>query len=190
MIPSLHGRTSEKKIDLYVQHPLYSTQRVELIRWFDALMHKRFVNDYTGQNHLRQRVGSCHAVQRSRQPEQCTRTLRSPEGGLAPALLPASRTWTNPSFSTHGGTAGQQWLNIIDTTIKCPTKVSHFWDGWDTFGTHTGRNATVRERASTLSMSSAESLGCIGARSFTVGFLPVIFPGTAGHGTNLGRTPI
>ena len=39
------------------------------------------------------------------------------------------------------GTAGQEGLTLTDTTIKCPTKVSHFWDArnsWD--GSKTGGN--------------------------------------------------
>jgi hypothetical protein len=36
-------------------------------------------------------------------------------------------------------------LNIIITTIKCPTELSHFRDRRDT----TGGNATVKERAPT-----------------------------------------
>ena len=41
------------------------------------------------------------------------------------------------TFSRYGGTAGQKGLNVIDRTINCPTKVSHFrdardtWDKWD-----------------------------------------------------------
>jgi hypothetical protein len=32
------------------------------------------------------------------------------------------------------GTAGQEGLNIIDRTIKCPTLLSHFRDRWDSNG--------------------------------------------------------
>ena len=37
----------------------------------------------------------------------------------------------------HGdmcGTAGQQGLTLLNTTINCPTKVSPFWDELDTLG--------------------------------------------------------
>jgi hypothetical protein len=34
-------------------------------------------------------------------------------------------------FSKYRGTAGQSMLNIMHTTIKCPTKLSHFRDQWD-----------------------------------------------------------
>ena len=34
-------------------------------------------------------------------------------------------------FCRYSGTAGQTGLNVIVTTIKCPTKVSHFWDERD-----------------------------------------------------------
>ena len=36
-------------------------------------------------------------------------------------------------FGDMCGTAGQEGLNIILTTIKCPTKVSHFWDARDSW---------------------------------------------------------
>ena len=41
------------------------------------------------------------------------------------------KTETNGMFFKYRGTAGQEGLNILDTTIKCPTKVSHFWDERD-----------------------------------------------------------
>jgi hypothetical protein len=37
-------------------------------------------------------------------------------------------------FSQMRGTAGQKGLTLLNTTIKCPTKLSHFrdqWDSWD-----------------------------------------------------------
>jgi hypothetical protein len=48
--------------------------------------------------------------------------------GHGTKLRPMGQT---ESFSKHGGTAGQSVLNIIDTIINCPTKVSHFRDQWD-----------------------------------------------------------
>ena len=49
---------------------------------------------------------------------------------------------TNKSFSSMCGTAGQTGLNIMNTTIKCPTQVSHFWDG----GTLSARNLFLGQR--------------------------------------------
>jgi hypothetical protein len=42
---------------------------------------------------------------------------------------------TNRLFSILFGTAGQRGLNIKTTTTKCPARLSHFRDRWDTFGT-------------------------------------------------------
>ena len=73
-----------------------------------------------------------------------------------------------------GGTAGQKGLNIIDTTIKCPKKVSHFRYARDTLGRgNTGGNATVRKRAPTLSIHFVLNTDLLEARSLTVAFLPV-----------------
>jgi hypothetical protein len=57
------------------------------------------------------------------------------------------RMGQNRMFSRYGGTVGQERLNIIDTTIKCPTKVSHFWDERDTFGTKQAETEAGREWA-------------------------------------------
>jgi hypothetical protein len=44
----------------------------------------------------------------------------------------------NTPLSAHSGTAGQEGLTLTDTTVKCPTKVSHFWDEWDTWDAQKG----------------------------------------------------
>lgn len=80
------------------------------------------------------------------------------------------------------GTAGQTGLNQMDTTIKCPTRLSHFRDRWDT----TGGNATVKERAPTWANDYVLETDSVRARSLTVAFPPVNFSGTLGHGTKLG----
>jgi hypothetical protein len=41
--------------------------------------------------------------------------------------------WDKRDNGTRG-TAGQSMLNILSTTIKCPTKLSHFRDQWDKNG--------------------------------------------------------
>jgi hypothetical protein len=51
-----------------------------------------------------------------------------------PRTSPASQSGTNRLYSTYGGTAGQEGLNIMNTIIKCPTLLSHFWDEWDKNG--------------------------------------------------------
>jgi hypothetical protein len=48
--------------------------------------------------------------------------------------LNAVTSGTNRPFSIYGGTTGQSLLNIMYTTIKCPTKLSHFRDQWDKNG--------------------------------------------------------
>jgi hypothetical protein len=37
-------------------------------------------------------------------------------------------------YSQMRGTAGQEGLTLLNTTIKCPTKLSHFRDQWDKNG--------------------------------------------------------
>ena len=46
------------------------------------------------------------------------------------------------SFSLRG-TAGQEGLTLAGTTIKCPKKVSHFWDERDTFSGTDGTSGTA-----------------------------------------------
>ena len=43
----------------------------------------------------------------------------------------SDRTVPQKIFSTMRGTAGQEGLTLLSTIIKCPTKVSHFWDERD-----------------------------------------------------------
>jgi hypothetical protein len=93
------------------------------------------------------------------------------------------RTGQTGKFSIYGGTAGQSMLNIIDTTIQCPTKLSHFRDRWDT----AGGNATVRERASMWRMGSVVNIYNAEARSLTVAFPPVLFLGHWDMGQNRDR---
>jgi hypothetical protein len=66
-----------------------------------------------------------------------TQATCSREGGLAPALVfeDLGTSGTNKLFSIYSGTAGQRGLNVLDTTIQCPTELSHFRDRWDTSGT-------------------------------------------------------
>ena len=52
---------------------------------------------------------------------------------------------TNKLFSIYSGTAGQTGLSPAGTTIKCPTRLSHFWDERDTFGTKQAETEAGRE---------------------------------------------
>ena len=45
-----------------------------------------------------------------------------------------SQAGTNKIFSIFRGTAGQGELNIVFTTINCPTILSHFVPPWDKVG--------------------------------------------------------
>ena len=88
----------------------------------------------TGQNRLASageffphssRITTAETVHRS--PTQSGRRA-------CPLSFPVSQPGTNNPFSAYGGTAGQRGLSRLDTTIKCPTQVSHFWDERDTLG--------------------------------------------------------
>jgi hypothetical protein len=94
----------------------------------------------TGQNRLRKRAGSLHRYQETtataakcRNP---TRSGRRVHHALFPGTLghgtKVRRMGQNTPISTYDGTAGKERLTPADTTINCPTRVSHFRDGWDT----------------------------------------------------------
>jgi hypothetical protein len=119
---------------------------------------------------------------------------RSREGEFTPALLflgqwdmgqnlrPLGQT---VRFSTWGGTAGQSMLNILFTTIKCPTNLSHFRDWWDTTGRNQGRegtclNAIIFQHEVFTSSRSTLPYGRVSARTAK------LFPVTLGHGTKSG----
>jgi hypothetical protein len=89
----------------------------------------------------------------------------------------ARTSGTNRLFSMYSGTAGQKGLSQTDTTIKCPTKLSHFWDEWD----KNGKSYAFR-REPTRRMHDSR-LRC------STGFTPkgVTLTFFLGHGTNLGR---
>jgi hypothetical protein len=70
-------------------------------------------------------------------------------------------------------------LNLLFTTIKCPTKLSHFRDQWD----KNGKSYAFR-RDPTWSVRDARPHRSTG---FTPkGVTLTFFPGTLGHGTKLG----
>src|SRR5690242_17638700 len=64
--------------------------------------------------------------------------------GLPPLFSP-SQLGTIKLFSIYSGTAGQTGLSPTVTTLKCPTKLSHFRDEWDTFGTKQAETEAGRE---------------------------------------------
>jgi hypothetical protein len=91
----------------------------------------------------------------------------------------AGTSGTNNLFSTYGGTAGQRGSNILFTTIKCPTELSHFWDRWDKIGKSYAfrRDPTWR----------ILDLRPHGSADFTPKGVTLTFSGTMGHGTKLRR---
>ena len=88
-----------------------------------------------------------------------------------------SQHGTNDLFSNICGTAGQQGLNLVDTTINCPTKLSHFWDEWDKNGKS---YAFRRDPTRPIHNSKAHRSTGFTPKGVTLTFF-------LGHGTKLGR---
>ena len=115
----------------------------------------------------------------------CTVAGRPPKGGTQNPDQPQSERRVCPRFFSgtlvHGtktetdGTergifciwwdSGTARVNLMDTTINCPTKVSHFRDGWDTFflgqGTKLGR---VRSRGASPLLQLPNQIAIISYR--------------------------
>ena len=107
---------------------LYWTQRLESAHYSNALMQDIVAKEHRCQYHLSwgPRRTSSNATLPGVAQHRQTQSGRRVQPRSSPSQL-----GTIKLFSIYSGTAGQEGLNIMERTIKCPTKLSHFWDGWD-----------------------------------------------------------